>query len=83
MLSFVGKYLTQKMSVHFLYFYLNEEKLNQQVCLIKYAENEISNSTSHKRKPTNKQKKKKKKKGVKTINPISKNLFLKLLKNCR
>ena len=32
--------------------------------------------------PTNK-KKKKKKKGVKTINPISKNLFLKLLKNCR
>ena len=83
MLSFVGKYLTQKMSVHFLYFYLNEEKLNQQVCLIKYVENEISNSTSHKRKPTNKQKKKKKKKGVKTINPISKNLFLKLLKNCR
>ena len=83
MLSFVGKYLTQKMSVHFLYFYLNEEKLNQQVCLIKYVEDEISNSTSHKRKPTNKQKKKKKKKGVKTINPISKNLFLKLLKNCR
>ena len=79
----MGKYLTQKMSVHFLYFYLNEEKLNQQVCLIKYAENEISNSTSHKRKPTNKQKKKIKKKGVKTINPISKNLFLKLLKNCR
>ena len=61
MLSFVGKYLTQKMSVHFLYFYLNEEKLNQQVCLIKYVENEISNSTSHKRKPTNKQTKKKKK----------------------
>ena len=56
----MGKYLTQKMSVHFLYFYLNEEKLNQQVCLIKYAENEISNSTSHKRKPTNKQKKKEK-----------------------
>ena len=80
----MGKYLTQKMSVHFLYFYLNEEKLNQQVCLIKYVENEISNSTSHKRKPTNKlKKKKKKKKGVKTINPISKNLFLKLLKNCR
>ena len=49
MLSFVGKYLTQKMSVHFLYFYLNEEKLNQQVCLIKYVENEISNSTSHKK----------------------------------
>ena len=36
------------MSVHFLYIYLNEEKLNQQVCLIKYVEHEISNSTSHK-----------------------------------
>ena len=57
----MGKYLTQKMSVHFLYFYLNEEKLNQQVCLIKYVENEISYSTSHERKPTNKQKKKEKK----------------------
>ena len=35
------------MSVDFLgFFYLNEEELNQQVCLIKYAENEISNSTS-------------------------------------
>ena len=54
MLSFVGKYLTQKMSVHFLYFYLNEEKLNQQACLIKYVENEISNSTSYKK--TNKKK---------------------------
>ena len=27
-------------------FYLNEKELNQQVCLIKYVENEISNSTS-------------------------------------
>ena len=34
--------------VHFL-FILNEKELNQQVC-IKYAENEISNSTSHKKK---------------------------------
>ena len=32
----------------FCIFYLNEKELNQQVCLIKYAENEISNSTSHK-----------------------------------
>ena len=31
-------------------FYLNEKALNQQVCLIKYAENEICNSTSHKKK---------------------------------
>ena len=30
----------------FCIFYLNEEELNQQVCLIKYLENEISNSTS-------------------------------------
>ena len=30
-------------------FYLNENELNQQVCLIKYVENEISNSTSHKK----------------------------------
>ena len=52
MLSFVGEHLsiTQKMSVHFLYFYLNEEELKQQVCLIKYVENEISNSSSHKKK---------------------------------
>ena len=41
---------TQKMSLHFLYFYLNEKELNQQACLIKYVENEISNSTSHKKK---------------------------------
>ena len=37
------------MSVNLLYFYLNEKELNQQVCLIKYVENEISNSTSHKK----------------------------------
>ena len=53
MLSFVEKHLSfypkEKMSVHFLYFYLNEKELNQQVCLIKYVENEISNSTFHKK----------------------------------
>ena len=52
-LSFVEKHLSfypkEKMSVHFLYFYLNEKELNQQVCLIKYVENEISNSTFHKK----------------------------------
>ena len=39
------------MSVHFLYFLFKWKgvKLNQQVCLIKYVENEISNSTSHKK----------------------------------
>ena len=34
----------------FFIFYLNEKELNQQVCPIKYVENEISNSTSHKKK---------------------------------
>ena len=33
----------------FCIFHLNEKELNQQVCLIKYAENKISNSTSHKK----------------------------------
>ena len=54
----------------FCIFYLNEKELNQQVCLIKYAENEISNSTSHK-----------KERGAKTY-PTSKTSILKLLKNC-
>ena len=48
-LSFAGKVFTQMMSPHFLYFYLNEKELNQQVCLIKHVENENSNFTSHKR----------------------------------
>ena len=34
----------------FCIFYLNGKELNQQFCLIKYAENEISNCTSHKKK---------------------------------
>ena len=34
----------------FFIFYLNEKELNQQVCPIKYVENEISNSTFHKKK---------------------------------
>ena len=37
-----------------------EKEFNQQVCLIKYAENEMSNSTSHLTK------KKRKKRGAKT-----------------
>ena len=41
---------TQKVSVHFLFFYLNEKELNQQVFLIKYVENEISTATFHKEK---------------------------------
>ena len=41
------------MSVHFLCFLFNwrvQENWNQQVCQIKFAENEISNSASHKKK---------------------------------
>ena len=38
------------MSVDFRIFYLNQEELTRQVCLIKYIENEISNSTLHKTK---------------------------------
>ena len=40
---------TSKFLLSFLYFYLNE-KLVQQVCLMKYIENEISNFISHKTK---------------------------------
>ena len=58
----------------FCIFYLNEKELNQQVCLIKYVENEISNSASHKNK-----KEKKKGREEQKHDPTSKT-FLKLLK---
>ena len=54
----------------FCIFYLNEKELNQQICLIKYVENEISNSNSLTKKKEEEQK----------HNPTSK-IFLKLLKN--
>ena len=48
MLSFVGKHLFIPKRCLFIFciFYFNEKELNQQVCLKKYVENEISNSTS-------------------------------------
>ena len=51
MLSFVGKHLSfyQRCLLIFCFSYLNEKESNQQVCLIRYVENEISNSTSHKK----------------------------------
>ena len=52
---------------------LDEKALNQQVCLMKYVYNEISNSTSHKK---NKTKQNKKNKAI-----IQLKTFLKLLKN--
>ena len=75
MLSFVGKhlrFLPKGCPFIFCIFYLDE----QQVCLIKYAENEISNSSFHK------QKEKKKEKEEQKHNPTSKSSFVKLLKNC-
>ena len=52
MLSFEGKHLSfyPKDICSFSLFSLNEEELNQHVCLIKCVEHEISNSTSHKKK---------------------------------
>ena len=41
----------------FCIFYLIEKELNQQVYLIKYAENEISNSTSEKKERENEEQK--------------------------
>ena len=41
------KFLPKRCLFIFCIFYSNEKELNQQVCPIKYAENEISNSTSH------------------------------------
>ena len=43
------KFLPKRCLLIFCIFYLNEKGLNQQACLIKYVENEISNSTSHKK----------------------------------
>ena len=45
-----SKFLPKICLFIFCIFYLNEKELNQQVCLIKYVENKISNSTSHKKK---------------------------------
>ena len=45
-----SKILPKRCLFIFCIFYVNEKELNQQVCLIKYLENEISSSTSHKKK---------------------------------
>ena len=57
-----------------IFFYLNEEELIQLACLMKYIENEISNSTSQKKQTNNKKKTEEQK-----HNPTSKSSFLKLL----
>ena len=49
-----SKFLSKRCLFIFCIFYLNEKEFNQQVCLIEYVENEISNSTSsHKKKKKN------------------------------
>ena len=45
----ISNFLHKRCLFIFCIFYLNEKELNQQVCLIKYVENQISNSTSHKK----------------------------------
>ena len=44
-----SKFLPKRCLFIFYIFYLNEKDLNQQLCLIKYVENEISNPTSYKK----------------------------------
>ena len=48
----ISKFLPKRYLCLFIFciFYLNEKELNQQVCLMKYVENQISNSTSYKKK---------------------------------
>ena len=58
-----SKCLPKRCLLIFYIFYLNEKELNQQVCLTEYVENQISNSTSHKKKV---KKIKNKKRGAKT-----------------
>ena len=51
-----SKFLPKRCLFIFCIFYLNEKELNQQVCLIKYVQNEISDSTSQKKNKKNKKK---------------------------
>ena len=70
-----SKFLPKRCLFIFCIFCLNKKELNQQVCLIKYVENEISNPTSQK-----KEKKKKRQSKEEKPNPTPKT-FLKLVKN--
>ena len=51
-----SKFLSKRCLFIFCIFCLNEKQLNQQVCLIKYVENEFSNPTSQKKKKKKKKK---------------------------
>ena len=74
MISFVEKHLSfypKEVRSFYVFFYSNEEKLNQQVCVIKYVENEIFNSIFHK-----------KEREEKKHTTTSKTSFPIILKNC-
>ena len=64
-----SKFLPKRCLFIFCIFYLNEKELNQQICLIKYVESEISDFSQKKREREEQKR-----------NPTSK-IFLKLLKN--
>ena len=67
-----SKFLPKRCLFIFCIFYLNEKELNQQACLIKYVENEISNSTSYKK--TTKKKKNRERDRSKNIIQLQKHL---------
>ena len=64
--SKTSKFLPKRCLFIFCIFYLNEKDLNQQVCLIKYVENEISNATSHKKKKWEREREGERERGEKT-----------------
>ena len=55
---------------------LDEKALNQQLCLMKYVYNEISNSTSHKKNKTKQNKKKQSHNPTKNISKTSEKFLL-------
>ena len=72
-----SKFLPKRYLFIFCIFYWNEKELNQQVCLIKYVENEISNPTSHKKK---REREREREREEEKHNSTSKT-FVKLMKN--
>ena len=77
-----SKFLPKRcLFISWIFYLKNEKELNQQVCLIKYVENEIFNPTSHKKnKQTKKQNIIELQKQEQKDNPTSKTI-LKLLIN--
>ena len=51
-----SKFLPKRSLFVFCIFYLNDKELNQQVCLIKYVENKVFNSTPLTKKKTERSK---------------------------